>query len=87
MARPTALLLLAAALCTGCYHDKHNLTAKFPDEYVLPPAEDRFDKPPTSDYRKPPPKKKFEPGGGMNGPGGFTNPGSGGRGFNNGSGF
>jgi len=62
----TLALLLALA---GCHHDKYGLKAKHPEELVIPPNEPRFNNPPQSEYKKPPPKKEFRPGPGMGGPG------------------
>ena len=67
MRRSLALVGLIAVV-HGCHHPKYNLTAKYPEEYAVPPNEPRFDNPPESGYRKPPPKKDFAPGPG--GPGG-----------------
>ena len=70
-----AVLGLAAAL-SGCHHPKYDLTAKYPEEYVVPPDESRFNNPPESSYRKPADKKEFAPG-----PGGGNSPGMGGPGM------
>jgi hypothetical protein len=61
----------------GCHHDKYNLSAKFDEEYVVPPNEPRFNNPPESGYKKPPKKKQDDvrnqpgltPGGGGGGVG------------------
>jgi hypothetical protein len=58
------------AVLHGCHHPKYDLAAKYPEEFVLPPSEPRFDNPPESEYRKPLPKKDFSPGPGMGGPSG-----------------
>jgi hypothetical protein len=61
---------LTAGLC-GCHTPKYDLAAKYPEEFVTPPNEPRFDHPPESAYRKPPPKKDIAPGPGMGGPPGM----------------
>ncbi len=73
-----ALGLVISAV--GCHHDKHDLAVKFPEEYTLPPDEARFNNPPESSYRRPPPKKEFKAGPG--GPGGGGGGGGGGFGSN-----
>ena len=73
---PQVLAGLTLAVLLGCHHDKHNLAVEFPEEYTLPPDEARFNNPPESGYRRPPPKKEFRPGLG-NGPGGMGSPGGG----------
>lgn len=47
---------LAAVL--GCYHDKFQVKVNHPEEYVLPPHEPRFDKPPEAEFRMVPKKPK-----------------------------
>lgn len=42
-------VFLAAAL--GCYHDKFQVKVNHPEEFVLPPHEPRFDKPPEAEFR------------------------------------
>jgi hypothetical protein len=71
---PQVLAVFALAALLGCQGEKHNLAVEFPEEYTLPPDEPRFNNPPESGYKKPPPKKEFKPGMG-NGPGGFSNTG------------
>lgn len=72
--RRTTLVGAALAALAGCHTPKHDLTAKYPEEYVVPPTESRFDNPPESGYRRPAPKKDFTPGPGMGGPPGVGGP-------------
>ena len=54
-----ALLALVVALATvGCYHDKHDVNAPKREEYLLPPDEERYNKPDTANFRKKPPEKQ-----------------------------
>ena len=69
-----ALLALIVALATvGCYHDKYNVNGPKKEEYILPPNQDRFDLPPTAEFRPPPAPKQQDTlmggkgGGGMGG--------------------
>ena len=80
--RRTSVLILFAAV-VGCHHDKYNLTAKFPEEYVAPSDEARYTQPDTAAYKPPPKKEEFRPGGGVGGPNGIG--GAAGRGFQGGS--
>jgi hypothetical protein len=66
------------AILHGCHHPKYDLAAKYPEEFIVPPNEPRFDNPPESEYRKPLPKKDFTPGPGMGGPSGVGGPKTGG---------
>ena len=61
-----------AAAAAGCgTTDTKDVSAPYVEEFRLPPNEDRFNHPPETGYRKPPPKKEFTPGlGGPNGPSG-----------------
>lgn len=72
------LAISALVIGSGCHRDKYNLSAKFEEEYVLPPDEPRFNDPPESGYRKSPKKRDTDV---RNMPGGF------GGGSRNGSGF
>jgi hypothetical protein len=72
--RRTLLLLAGLTAAAGCHHARHNLSARYPEEYVVPPSEPRFDNPPESAYRRPTPKKDFTPGPGMGGPPGVAGP-------------
>ncbi|QEL14963.1 hypothetical protein [Limnoglobus roseus] len=69
----------------GCHHDKYNLTAKFEEDYVLPPDEARFNNPPEAGYKRPAKKKNDDirnsPGLGSNG-GSALGAGAGGSGPN-----
>jgi len=70
-----AILLLAAGV--GCHwrdSKKLDTSVHHAEEFNAPPKEARYDNPPESGYKKPPPKKEFRPGpggvgGGMGGPG------------------
>lgn len=86
--RRLLFVLAAGAIVAGggCHKDKYNLSAKFEEEYVLPPDEPRFNNPPESGYRKPSKKRESDvrntPGGigGANrGTGGFSSNGVPGR--------
>lgn len=69
-----ALTLVSLVAAVGCHRDKYNLSAKFEEDYVLPPDEPRFNNPPESGYKKPAKKKSDDirnsPGLGSNGGGG-----------------
>lgn len=81
--RTLTLAGVALAAALGCQHQKPQLACEFPEEYNLPPDEARFNNPPESGYKKPPPKKETKPGmggGGMGG-GGFGNGMGGGSGM------
>ena len=65
--------LFVALVTVGCHHDKYNLNTKFPEEYIDPPHQKRFDEPETAPYRKPPPPKDDKSK--TNGPGNMGTPG------------
>lgn len=67
--RCSVLVVGLLVVLGGCHAPKHNLAARFPEEFVAPPDEARFNNPPESGYRHPPAKKEFRPGPGMGGPG------------------
>lgn len=66
-----ALTLVSLVAAAGCHRDKYNLSAKFEEDYVLPPDEARFNNPPESGYKRPQKKKaddiRNSPGLGSNG--------------------
>ncbi|MDB5309898.1 MAG: hypothetical protein JWO38_4100 [Gemmataceae bacterium] len=77
-----AALTAAITVVIGCHHDKHKISFNPKEEAVLPPNEDRFNKPPAAEYRQRPQKNddkallggqnKMGPGGpGQGNPGGF----------------
>ena len=64
-----AIVFLGAGL--GCHlrdSKKFDTSVQHAEEFNAPPKEARYDNPPESGYKKPPPKKEFRPGPG--GPGG-----------------
>lgn len=71
MRRTLIALTLVSFAAAGCHKDKYNLSAKFEEDYVLPPDEPRFNNPPESGYKKPAKKKtddvRNSPGLGSNG--------------------
>ena len=52
------VLATVAAAATGCYHDKYGLNGTAREDYVLPPDEDRYNRPDTAAYRAPPKAKQ-----------------------------
>ena len=48
-----ALTAALMAVLIGCHHDKHKIAYIPKEEAVLPPHEDRFDTPPSAEYKKP----------------------------------
>jgi hypothetical protein len=54
--RAVCLFVVMAAL--GCHHDKYNMTTKYPEAYMDPPDEKRYNEPDTAPYRKPPTPKE-----------------------------
>lgn len=48
----TTLAVVSLVAGAGCHRDKYNLSAKFEEDYVLPPDEARFNNPPESGYKK-----------------------------------
>ena len=54
------LAIVSLVAAAGCHRDKYNLTAKFEEDYVLPPDEARFNNPPESGYRKPTKKREAD---------------------------
>lgn len=77
------LLLVSAVLSfvagPGCHRDKYNLSAKFEEDYVLPPDEPRFNNPPESGYRKSGRKRETDV---RNMPGGLSGAAAGAGSFN-----
>lgn len=65
----TGVLTVVGVIATvGCYTSKKaELTHPHVEEYMVAPQETRYDNPPESGYKKPPPKKEFRPG--VNAPG------------------
>jgi hypothetical protein len=84
--RRTFWILVAVTLVSsfGCHRDKYNLSAKFDEEYVLPPDEPRFNNPPESGYKKPTRKRESDVRNSPGGPGGGGQ--TGGLGFGRGGG-
>ncbi|MBL8864223.1 MAG: hypothetical protein KF873_09600 [Gemmataceae bacterium] len=73
------LAVVSLVAGAGCHKDKYNLSAKFEEDYVLPPDEPRFNNPPESGYRKPSKKRESDV---RNAPGGLGGASRGGAGFN-----
>ena len=69
-----ALTFVSLVAALGCHKDKYHMSAKFEEDYVLPPDEPRFNNPPESGYKKPTKRKaddvRNSPGLGSNGGGG-----------------
>jgi hypothetical protein len=64
-------VFVALLVSLGCHHDKYGIKTSHPEELTVPPDEPRYNNPPQSEYKKPPPKKEFRPGmGAPGGPGG-----------------
>jgi len=61
----------------GCQSKRYDVSVPVVEEYRIAPDEARYNTPPESGYRKPPPKKEFKPrvGGGPPGAGGMGGPG------------
>lgn len=74
----SSLAVVVLVVGAGCHRDKYNLSAKFEEDYVLPPDEPRFNNPPESGYRKPVKRRESDV---RNAPGGLSNAGRGGSGF------
>ncbi len=48
----------AVVAAAGCHHDKNNVKVKYPEAFVAPPEEDRYNNPREEGYRKPTGPKK-----------------------------
>ena len=63
------LAVVSLVAGAGCHRDKYNLSAKFEEDYVLPPDEARFNNPPESGYKKSTKKRETDV---RNAPGGLS---------------